>query len=201
MGEDLIERQLPAAGDLGDDLHQPVALLGCVAGAHVLAHARQGCLEAHVIDGLEQVVDGARLEGLDGVLVIGGYEHQHRQRLLRQVREHLEPGHARHLDVQEHQVGLVLLDGGHRLAAVGALRDDLEVGGPAQAQLDAAPRQHLVIDDDRADLHAAPRVMVGGNIAFTLAGSVPGSASSSGRRMSTRTPGCALLTLNRQASP
>ena len=138
MGEQLIERQLAAAGDLGDDLHEPVALVGGVAARTCSRTRVQGGLEAHVIDRLEQVVDGARLEGLDGVLVVGGDEHQHRQGFLRQVRQHLEAGHARHLDVEEHQVGLVLLDGGERLAAVGALRDDLEVGGVAQADLDAA---------------------------------------------------------------
>jgi len=139
VGEQLIERQLAAAGDLGNDLQQPVALIGGALGAHVLTHPRQRGGEARLVDGLQQIVDGVRLERLDGVLIVGRDEHHQRHGLLRQPREHLESRHAGHLDVEEHQVRLVLLDSRERLAAVGALGEDLEVRLVAQPDLDTAP--------------------------------------------------------------
>src|SRR6516164_3012192 len=73
--EHLIESELAATGDLGDDLQQPIALIGGTLGAYMLAYARERGGKARLIDGFEQVVDGARLERLDGVLVVGGDEH------------------------------------------------------------------------------------------------------------------------------
>ena len=65
---------------------------------------------------LEEVVDGAQLEGLDGVLLVGGHEHDRRRRLKRA--EHLgevEPGEAGHLDVEEDRVDLLGLQHPQRL--------------------------------------------------------------------------------------
>src|ERR1700686_1555896 len=173
--EQLIERQLTAAGDLGDDLQQSVALIGGGPGTHVLAHPRERRGEAHIVDRLQQVVDRARFERLDGVLVVGG---------------------------DEHQVRLVLLEGRECFAAPGALREDLEVGRRAQAELDPAPRQSLVIDDDGADLHAcAPRATPGCSAGGFAGASPPGPAVSSGSAMSTRRPGREFSTAKRQFSP
>src|SRR6516164_7458473 len=201
LREHLIERELAATGDLGNDLQQPIALIGGAPGAYVFAHARERGGEARLIDWLEQIVDGVRLEGLDGVLVVGGDEHHHRHRFLRQMRQHLETRHAWHLDVEEHQVGLVLLDGGKCFAAVGTLRDDLEVGLVAQPDLDAASREHLVIDDERADLHAPTPPETRAAAARAAGASAFGAAVSSGNAISMRRPGWALSTAKRQFSP
>jgi hypothetical protein len=60
----------------------------------------------------------------------------------------LDAVHARHADVEEDQVGMVLLDQLDRLGAVLRLADDLELGpdlGQAGAQLFA--QQPLVVGD------------------------------------------------------
>src|ERR1700683_2419160 len=75
----LIERKLPAAGDLRNDLQEPVALVSGAPGAHVLAHARKGGGEARFVDRFEEVVDGVCFEGLDGVLIVGSNKHHYRQ--------------------------------------------------------------------------------------------------------------------------
>src|SRR6266404_5800205 len=198
--EQLIERQLTAAGDLGDDLQQSVALIGGGPGTHVLAHPRERRGEARIVYRLEQVVDRTRLERPYGVPVVSGNEHHHWQRLLRQVRQHFKSRHSGHLDVQEHQVWLVLLDGREGLAAAGALRETLEIGRRAQAQLDPAPRQPLVIHDDGADFHAcAPRATPG--CSACRCASAPAPAVSSGSAISTRRPGREFSTAKRQFSP
>ncbi len=67
-----------------------------------------------------------------------------------QLGQHVEAGESRHLDVEKNQVGLELANGLQRLATVAALPDDLDVVGHAQPQLQAAPRERLVIDQQRA---------------------------------------------------
>ena len=68
----------------------------------------------------------------------------------------LDAGHAGHADVEEDEVGMVLLDQLDRLGAVLRLADDLELGpdlGQARAQLLA--QQPLVVGD-----HGAGRAML-----------------------------------------
>jgi hypothetical protein len=101
---------------------------------------------------------GAGLECLDGVLIVCGDEHDHRQRFVRQLRDDLEARHARHLNVEEHHVGLVGADRGDGFASVRTLRDDLEVLRLEQADLEPAARKRLVIDDDRAEFLVAHAV-------------------------------------------
>ena len=52
----------------------------------------------------------------------------------RQRRRDFEPGAARHLDVEEHQVGRQARDALHRLLAVLGLADDLHVGHSASSR-------------------------------------------------------------------
>ena len=63
------------------------------------------------------------------MLVEGGDEDQRRGLVLvlEQPAGHLEAGQAGHLDVEEHDVGLVPLDRVQRLDAVARLADDLDV--------------------------------------------------------------------------
>ena len=93
----------------------------------MLAHVRQCPLEALVDERLQQVVERMGVEGVDRVAVEGGDEYDHRHARLRDAAQHLEAVDARHLDVEEHEVRRVGGDGLDGLAAIGALRDDLEI--------------------------------------------------------------------------
>ena len=97
--------------------------------------------------------------------------------------QHLEAVDAGHLDVEEHEVGGVARDRVDRLAPVGALADDLEVAESAQAQLEAAARERLVVDDDGANRCGQPL------------------QTSSGSRISTARPGEASATSIECESP
>ena len=185
--QQLIERQLTRAGDLRNDLHEPVALIRRLSCAPTCcAHPLERRGEARVVDRFQQVVHRARLEGLDRVLVVSRDEHHDGQRLLRQMRQHLEARHARHLDVEKHQVGLVLDDRGERLAAVGALRHDFEIAG-ARASRISMPRRDsassstmIVLIFMRAPSEAASVARLDASRA---------GAISSGSAMSMRSPG------------
>src|SRR5215813_9103413 len=93
-------------------------------------------------------------ESMQGMLLVCGEKDHRRQVFSWQSSQNLKPVHARHLHVQKHNVGSEfenLLDCG---GAVGALPDDLDILEPTQPKRDTAPRQRLVVDDQRA--HTTP---------------------------------------------
>jgi hypothetical protein len=111
-----------------------------------------------------------RLERVDRKSIEGRHEHDHRQAFLRHLRQHVEPREARHLDVEEHQVGMQLGDRGQCLAAVRALARDLDVRRVLQAQLQPAARERFVIDDDGADAHGCTALSKGSVISMRSPG-------------------------------
>mmetsp|Transcript_53828 Transcript_53828/g.149367 ORF Transcript_53828/g.149367 Transcript_53828/m.149367 type:complete len:254 (+) Transcript_53828:886-1647(+) len=106
---------------------QPLERLGqgVVAACGALAQPRHAGQQALRFQGLEQIVHRTGFEGLDRVLVIGGHEDDARGAL--DALGHFEAGQARHLDVEEGQVGLQGRDGLGGLDAVGGRADDLQL--------------------------------------------------------------------------
>ena len=68
----------------------------------------------------------------------------------------LEAGQPRHLDVEEHEVGLQPLDRRQRLDAVARLADHLDAADLAEQVAQLVARQLLVVDERR---RAGPSVM------------------------------------------
>ena len=87
-----------------------------------LLHARHGREQARRRHRLQHVVDCALVEGGDRVLVIGGDEDD--MTAPASLARNFQPGRARHLDVEEHHVGAMLVEQAQRLHAVGRLADD-----------------------------------------------------------------------------
>ncbi len=89
------------------------------------------------------------LEGLQGMLPVGGRE-DHRRRPFRagQVARRLQTIHDRHANIQEHQVGLQGLALQQGIATVGRLATDLQARHLLHQGTQPFPRQRLVIDDD-----------------------------------------------------
>ncbi len=111
-------------------------------------HAREPCRddgrEQVEVDRLGDVVVGAEAPSLELAVAIGErrQEHERHAREARRQRdqalEQLEPGHQRHVDVAEHEIGRVLQDRGQacvpvigdaeRVAALDQLLDDQRGG-------------------------------------------------------------------------
>ena len=70
----------------------------------------------------------------------------------------LEPAAARHLDVEQQQIGRQLGDALDRLDAVLGLADDLDVGFAGQQLAQPIARRLLVVHEQRAD-HAGARLI------------------------------------------
>ena len=81
---------LAAATQLGEQVHQLVALSHRGALFDQLAHVRECRGQAHVVDGLEDVVDGARFEGLHRESIVGRHENDHRQFVWLELCQHVE---------------------------------------------------------------------------------------------------------------
>ena len=120
----------------------------------------QGREQALAADRLEQVVEGIDLEGVDREFVEGRDEDHQRHRLrigavalacpCGDVARQFDPGHARHLDVHQHDLRALRLDLGERLGRIRGLTDDAvwEIGSQIGQDLaQAGPRRRLVIND------------------------------------------------------
>jgi hypothetical protein len=160
-GGERLGLDLALSRQVGDQGHQLFALCGGLLLLPLGSDAIERAREALLVHRLQQVVEGVRLEGVDRESVERRHEHDHRHALLRHLLDDLDAGEARHLDVEEHQVGSESGDGRQRLAAVGALPDDLDVVRVLEAQFEAAPRQRLVVDDEGAYGHGCEALSKG----------------------------------------
>lgn len=96
---------------------------------------------------LEQIVHRALVEGGDGVLVVGRDEDDVGAAV--DLAGHVDAGGPGHLDVEEEDVGPVLVQQAQRLQAVGSLADDAELGPePAELLDQFAAQCGLVLGDD-----------------------------------------------------
>jgi hypothetical protein len=113
-----------------------------------LAQPLAGEREPLGVGRLQQIVDRALFEGLDGVLVVRGDEHDVRP--ARQRARRLDAVHRGHVDVEEDDVRLEALRERDGLAAVGGLADDHELRPDVlEAADDLLAHQALVVGDER----------------------------------------------------
>ena len=123
--------------------------------------AGKGFLEAHRVEWLEEKVERVDLEGAQGVIVVSRDEHDGWRpgpilRPLVRVAaleglDDLEAIDFRHLDIEEDEVGTLLLDELQGLDAVGRLAEEADVVQAGEEADQAVARQLLVVDDEGAD--------------------------------------------------
>ena len=109
--------------------------------------------ESLLAHGLEQVADGLRIEGTQGVFVVRRDEN-HRWRLLEpaQVLRRLDSIHARHADIHQHDVRRQPANQGDRFGAVARFARAFAPVQLLDQAFQAVTRRRLVVDDQ--DLHA-----------------------------------------------
>ena len=142
------DRDAAQVGRLGFGGLEPFGQLlidGCqVPRLEVLARPLDCGQQPGLGEGLEQVIQGVDLEGLDRMLVVGGDKDHRRPDLRRQCPQHVKTADLGHLHVQKHQVRPLFPDESDRLGAIAAFAHDLQVRGLGQQLPDArrapAPR-------------------------------------------------------------
>lgn len=125
--------------------------------------AFHGFSQAGLVHRLEEIVDGAGFECFNGVLIEGGDDHDNGQSAAIEISNYVEAAHDRHLEVQEHQVGLKLGDLFQGLAAVLGLADYLDLGKLLQFFAEDPTGDWFIVDDQ--GLHVAHALL---GAAFTL---------------------------------
>ena len=116
-----------------------LALIERVAQAHQHALARE-----RLLDEIERALLGGVDSGADGAVA---RDDDDRQRLVHRAKaiEHFETVHARHLDVEEHEVRRFAL--GEREPFLSGRRADELVALVLERHLQRVPNRGLVIDD------------------------------------------------------
>jgi hypothetical protein len=138
------------------------------------AQPRQRFIQAPRLDGLEQIVDRARVERIDGVLVVGGDEHH--VCLAADALGYLQARQAGHADIQKHHARHMLQIGVPGIEAIVDRRDHLRLGpGQRQHAEQALAHQRFVFGDQDCDCHCASLR------GMRSSASRPGSASLSAR--------------------
>ena len=120
------------------------------------AHARQRFAEALLIERLQQVIDGAHLERLQRVCVVGGHEHQGGQFIRGERARQIDAVQRIHLDVEKQQLRPLRSDLRERLGTVAVLADHAQVALRFAQFAQRAPPGLLVVDDD--DVHHAAAI-------------------------------------------
>jgi hypothetical protein len=104
-------------------------------------------LQALRLGRFQHVVDGAALEGLDRVLVVGGDEHDLAG--VADVARRFHAGLARHADVEEGQVGLQGGNQLHGFVAVLGFADDFQFRPHlGQAGTEQVAHQSFIVGND-----------------------------------------------------
>ena len=91
----------------------------------------EGGPEPGVLERLQYVVDRMDLKCIDGVAIERRHEYHGGHLVGADLPHHAETIESRHLDIEEHQVGVEAFDQRHGIEPIGALSDQLEfrVGG------------------------------------------------------------------------
>ena len=127
-------------------------MTGPFALCDLRARALERFLEARLIERLEQEVERVDLERANRVSVVRRDEDDRRQARRIEILDDLEAVHARHLHVEEDEVGLRALDRLDGARSVGADGDDLDVGLHLEERLDAVASKLFVVHDHGANL-------------------------------------------------
>ena len=146
--------------DLGQHLLQRRRLLDAALLGEAAADALERVGEPRLVHRLHQIVDRVRLEGAQRMVRISGDEDEQRRLHLHQALDHREAVEARHLDVEEDEIGLVGLDRADRLAAVRAGVDDLDILMRLEAELQPLDGERFVVDQDGAYGHFGSSVSI-----------------------------------------
>ncbi len=128
-------------------------MIGRFARGALRSNPIQRLVQPRVVDGFEQIVDGARRERIERVLIVGGDEYRQRHHRCGHRAQQSETIDTGHLHVEEHQVRPQRGNGTERFAAVTGGADDFHVVMPRQTQFEPTLRERFVVDDERADFH------------------------------------------------
>ena len=141
------------SSELGDELFE--ALGGAGVGVDFPFNFLESFGDARSVERLQYVIHRIYIERLHGVVVKGGGENDVRdfKLALDELFEDAEAVEARHLDVEEDEVGVVLFDEVDGVETVFALGEEMDFGEGFEEEGEFFAGRLLVVDDDGGDGH------------------------------------------------
>ena len=123
--------------------------------ASISLRARWMAFDARLIERLQHIIDSIHVKSLDGVVIKRRRKHHVRNFhfAFDEFLQNTEAVQTGHLDVEEYQVGGMLLDEIDGVDAVAALADDVDFGKPLEQIGQFFAGGLLVVDDNGVDLH------------------------------------------------
>ena len=109
-------------------------------------------VKTRVVERLQKIVERSRLEGAQGVLIVGRDEDDSGRDIAAQKFEHVEAVALGHLHIEEEQIWLVVSDHRRSVKAGATFGDDLNCGVEPQEDGKIASRERFVVDDDGGQL-------------------------------------------------
>jgi hypothetical protein len=162
----------------------------CVATVcELLFGAVERAMEAGIVEGFQEIVEGSCFEGAQGILIVGGNENDGWRKIAAEEFEKVEAVALGHLDVEENQVRLGFADLRQGLGSRATLACDFDFRIEPQKYPEVAAGQRFIVDDDRTNLHGAKARranLVAGFIGVVIYGLDSGGMN--GRESDTSTP-------------
>jgi hypothetical protein len=127
-----------------------------------LSGAGQCLLQAHRLNGFQQIVHCVDLKRFDGVLIVRRHEDQGQSwgPTIEQSTCHLKASQAGHLDIEENQRWLVMLNGGEGFQAVAGLGHHFHIGELAKLKAQFVARQLFIVHHQHTQGGGAPGALV-----------------------------------------
>jgi hypothetical protein len=119
------------------------------------AHALDGAPEALFVEGFQQVVEGAGIEGPKRIVLECGGEHHERHCVGTDRIDDFKAVDIRHAYVEEHHLRRMVDDGADGCGAAGARLDQCEIRFSGEQGRDSRSRPRLVVHDQRPDAHGS----------------------------------------------
>jgi hypothetical protein len=111
-------------------------------------------LKAFAIKRFQQVIHSVHFESAQSELIVSGNEYNYRRPFRVDGLENAKTVEFRHLDIEKHQIGRLLLDSSDSLASIRALPDEINLRLVLEQLTEALARQSFVINDQRSNIHA-----------------------------------------------
>src|SRR5579862_3814796 len=119
------------------------------------ARTPQRCGEALCSDGLDQIIEGTDLKGMDRIFIVSGREDDGGD--LVQLLQEIKSAATGHFNIEKQNIGWNPPDRLQRFLGVRRFANDFHLGVRSQKAAQSAPRQPLVIDDHRSHAGGPPQ--------------------------------------------
>src|SRR5689334_22766888 len=113
----------------------------------------EGFVETFAVEWFQEVIECVYLKGLERELIVSRDKDDGRHGRAFDLVNYVEAAHLGHLDIEEDEVGFLLLDGLHSSGAIVTFGEQFNVRFILEQRANALSSQWFIIDDQGPDFH------------------------------------------------